>query len=641
MTNASVGPTAADLFRKWQVFLDGDPASATSLVDSAPPDVAGPLQRLIDNYIDSHSTDVNPTDADPTDGRPSEPEPLPVIPGYTVLHRLGRGGMGEVFLVRDALDRERALKVARRRQLSAAGRERFRSEARAMARLDHPNVVRVGHYDDHGGRPYFEMDLYPANLADRVGDYADPRAAVRLMAQVAAGVGHLHARGFVHRDLKPSNILLAGDGRPVVGDFGLIKGPTDTDAGAADSGARGSAETDETGARGSHTVAGMVLGTRRYMAPDQAAGLNHQASPAWDVWALGVMLHELLTGQPPRSSSAPERLLNSTAPDNPPATQVKHDLDPRLGRIIDTCLARDPANRYPNGAAVAADLKEWLHRGRRMWTRIVGACLVVLLVAGTITAAMNLQRKGPPDPRELALAEIQQQLRDGKTVELIGATGLPRWFEVAASGGSKPFVSDVNGTMRVNDDEVTLIDLPPTGLERYRFEVQVRQLGNARAGKFGAYAGRHRRASTTSEAADCVAVLWFNELGGVRDHPDGPPRLWESGLQYVKQVPGSGAVIGGLQLEQGANEGNGDPTEDGWHTVAVEVRPNQMAWSFDGKPARPVAFPLAPADEAFFTASAKLVPDAHTDFSPRGGYGLFVQQGAAGFRNARVIPLDR
>lgn len=642
MTNASVGPASAEIFRKWQAFLDVDPASATSLVASAQAEVALPLQRLIDEYFSSRSTDVDrPGAAVP------EAEAPPDIPGYAILERLGRGGMGEVFRVRDALDREWALKVARRRQLSVAGRERFWTEARAMAELDHPNVVKVIDYKDIDGRPYFTMSLYPANLSERMGDYTDPRAAIRLMAQVADGVGHLHSRGFIHRDLKPSNILLTEDGRPLVSDFGIIKGPTDSAARSPDSGAHGSAETNETGAGRSQTVAGMILGTRRYMAPDQAAGLNHLAGPAWDVWALGVMLHELLTGLPPRSSAEPERLLNPVEPDNPPPTRVKPELDPRLGRIIEKCLARDPADRYPSGAAVAADLKGWLNRRRRMWTWIVGACLLVLLVAGTITAA-TIRPPRPADPpvptdeRARILADIQKQLKDGKTVELIGETGMPRWYDVITSDGSMPFVSGFDGTMRVNDDNgITLIDLPPTGLERYRFEMQIKEANRNFVSQFGMYAARHHLPSTTSANTNCFVALWFNETSQYRDHPVGPPRMWSVG---ARSLPQRGVIpyhSGSCQFEQGPNLAQIVAPNDGWHTLSVDVRPDQMTLSFDGEAAQPVTLPLPPTIEDGFVRAARLLSDARPAFSPTGGYGLFVSHGGAAFRNARVSPLGR
>jgi serine/threonine-protein kinase len=641
MTDASVGPTVAEVFRKWQVFFESDPASATSLVDSAAPDIAVPLQRLIDDYFSSRSTA-----ADRPDGAPPEEESPPDIPGYTILERLGRGGMGEVFRVRDALDREHALKMARRGQLSTTGRERFRAEAHAMTKLDHPNVVRVGHFGDVGGRPYFEMHLYPANLSDRVADYTDPRAAVRLVAQVADGVGHLHARGFIHRDLKPSNILLTAEGRPVVSDFGLIKGPTDSEVHAADSGAHGSAETNETGAGRSRTVAGMILGTRRYMAPDQAAGLNHLAGPSWDVWALGVMLHELLTGQPPRSSAAPDRLLNPIEPDNPPPTRIQPDLDPRLSRIIEKCLARDPADRYPNGSAVAADLKGWLNRRRRMWTRVAATSFLALVVVVTITAAMNrpLRPADPPAPtdeRERILADIQKQLRDGKTVELIGEAGMPRWYELVISGGSQPFVSDFDGTMRASEDQISLIDLPPTGLERYRFVVQIQQWSNNPAAEYGIYAGRHRLPLTTAADADCFVALWFNKNSKYRDHPVGPPRMWEVGALSLPQTTAKPYHAGSYQFEQGPNLAQIGAPKDGWHTLAVEVRRDQMTWSFDGEAAQPVSLPLPSTIENRFVSNAKFLADTRPKFSPAGGYGLFVQHGTAAFRNALVSPLDK
>ena len=132
--------------------------------------------------------------------------------------------MGEVWRVRDQLDREFALKLARRKQLSPTGRQRFLAEARAMARLNHPHLAKIHDYKDNEGRPYFTMGLYPATLMDRWAEYCTgPKAAVRLMLAVADGVGHLHSLGYIHRDLKPSNVLIDAAGRPVVSDLGLVK----------------------------------------------------------------------------------------------------------------------------------------------------------------------------------------------------------------------------------------------------------------------------------------------------------------------------------------------------------------------------------------------------------------------------------
>ncbi len=239
-------------------------------------------------------------------------EPAPMLTDFTLLGFLGKGGMGQVYHVRDALDREFALKVMKSGQLSEAGKARFWDEARAMAKLDHPHVARIHHYGLlNDEQPYFTMPVYPASLHDRLAEYqADPKKAIRLMAAVAEGVGHLHARGYIHRDLKPLNILIDEKGQPAVSDFGLVKDVSDSTPGDPLPGGEGSAETKPSGAKRSRTMVGAAVGTRAYMSPEQAAGLTHLANPKWDVWALGVILHQLLTGQLPKSSEAPERLLD-------------------------------------------------------------------------------------------------------------------------------------------------------------------------------------------------------------------------------------------------------------------------------------------------------------------------------------------
>ena len=190
-----------ELFQRWKQILDGGTLETATFIAANDAALADPLQRLINAYLCERAAGVDDTlTAFAGDSR--EIETAPDVPGLTVLAPLGRGGMGVVFKVRDPLDREFALKLVRRESLSQSARERFLDEARAMARLNHPNLVRIHHYGLHGDRPYFLMPVYPSSLKDRFEEFqADPAAAIRLMAGVAAGVGHLHANGMIHRDL--------------------------------------------------------------------------------------------------------------------------------------------------------------------------------------------------------------------------------------------------------------------------------------------------------------------------------------------------------------------------------------------------------------------------------------------------------
>ena len=265
-------------------------------------------------------------------------------PGYEVLGELGRGGMGVVYRARHvALDRPVALKVV----LGAthAGPDqltRFRAEATAAARLGHPNIVQVYEVGEHAGQPYFSLELVDGGtLADRLrGEPQPARLAAELVRTLARAVEHAHSRGIVHRDLKPGNVLLA-DGVPKVTDFGLAKQSTGD----------------------SHlTQTGQVLGTPSYMAPEQAAGRGHEVGPAADVYALGAILYECLTGRPPfRAAAVMDTVL-----------QVLHDepvppsrLQPKLPRDLETvclkCLAKKPEHRYASAVALADDLDRFLN----------------------------------------------------------------------------------------------------------------------------------------------------------------------------------------------------------------------------------------------------------------------------------------
>ena len=276
--------------------------------------------------------------------------------GYEVIAELGRGGMGVVFRARQvALDRLVAVKVIKGAGgPSKAELMRFRGEAEAVARMDHPNIVPIYEVGRSRGHDYFSMKLIDGRSLDRkLGDYAqNPRAAARLVEIAADAVHHAHARGILHRDLKPANILVDEAGQPHVTDFGLAH------------------RLDGTG---DLTRSGVLVGTPAYMSPEQAAGLKGTLTTASDVYGLGAVLYALLTGRAPLAGSSLHEtldLVRSTAPE-PPSRR-----NPRVARDLEViclkCLEKDPDRRYPDARGLAEDLGRWLS-GRPITARPVGA----------------------------------------------------------------------------------------------------------------------------------------------------------------------------------------------------------------------------------------------------------------------------
>jgi WD40 repeat protein/predicted Ser/Thr protein kinase len=279
----------------------------------------------------------------------------PALPGYEVIHELGRGGMGVVYLAwQTGLGRLVALKMIRAGESSRPqDLARFRGEAEAVARLEHPNLVRIYEVGEHDGRPYFSMEYVDGGrLADSLrGTPWAPRRAAELAETLARAVHAAHERGVVHRDLTPSNVLLTADGQPKVVDFGLAK----LVVGGA-----------------GHTASGDVLGTPSYIAPEQAGGRSREVGPAADVYALGAILYELLTGRPPFQAETPLDTLLQAVRDEPVAPRR---LRPNVPRDLETvclkCLDKEPARRYPGAAALADDLRRYLD-GEPVRARPVG-----------------------------------------------------------------------------------------------------------------------------------------------------------------------------------------------------------------------------------------------------------------------------
>ncbi len=266
------------------------------------------------------------------------------FPGYEVLGQLGRGGMGLVYQARQTtLDRIVAIKVVQEDRADPKTLSRFMAEARAVAAIKHPNVLEVYHYGEHAGCPYMVLEYCSkGTLAARLKTDGSlpPDAAASLLEKIALGVAAAHAQGIVHRDLKPGNILFDETGEPKVADFGLAK--LAVGAGV--------------------TIAGDVMGTPAYMAPEQAGGASNTAGPPCDVWALGVLFYECLTGTRPFDGhSTPEVLASVQSQEPTPLHQLAPTIPWDLAFICLKCLRKEPNERYATAAELAQELRRFLN----------------------------------------------------------------------------------------------------------------------------------------------------------------------------------------------------------------------------------------------------------------------------------------
>src|SRR5262249_8894654 len=263
---------------------------------------------------------------------------------YELLEEVGRGGQGVVFRARQkSLNRVVALKVIRLGQwASKAHFKRFRLEAEAAARLEHPGIVPIHEVGERDGACYFSMKFVEGGQLDAIAkrEPMSIRRAAELIAKIARTIHYAHEHGILHRDIKPGNILLDTKGEPHLTDFGL-------------------ARLVESESSITHTLD--VLGTPSYMAPEQAIGNNDAVGTVTDVYGLGAVLYQLLTGQPPFAGGATYetiKLLLDTEPRHPRLLNAKIDRD--LSTICLKCLEKDPARRYSSALALAEDLEHWL-----------------------------------------------------------------------------------------------------------------------------------------------------------------------------------------------------------------------------------------------------------------------------------------
>jgi serine/threonine-protein kinase len=354
---------------------------------------------------------------------------LPALPGYDILEVLGEGGMGIVYKARQrALNRIVALKrIKGSGQVSPQELQRFRTEAEAVAQLQHPNIVQIHEVGECAGLPFFTLEYCAGgSLARKLdGKPLPPRDAAVLVETLAQALDAAHRKQIIHRDLKPHNVLLTEDGTPKIGDFGLAK-RLDTGSDA--------------------TRSGLIVGTPSYMAPEQAKGDRAAIGPRADVYALGAILYETLTGRPPFLAATPLATILLVREEDPVPPRRLQPKTPRdLETICLKCLRKDPGGRYESAQAVADDLRRF-RNGEVIRARPAGAverlwracrrnprvailsgfslALLLLMAIGSTVAALRIAQEQQRTAAEKQTAEQQRDRADKKAKEAQAAQAL-------------------------------------------------------------------------------------------------------------------------------------------------------------------------------------------------------------------------
>jgi serine/threonine-protein kinase len=623
------------LLRRWQdLQQQGQPTPPEQLCADYPdllprlkqqiaalPSTAGPGQA------DSDQVSVDTTRPEARAGATPADFLLPTpqtFAGYAIVGMLGQGGMGVVYQARHpTLGIDVALKTMRFDAADTGLAERFVREAQAVVRLNHPHIVRLFEAGCEQGVHFYTMALVGGGTLHRRRKefQGDARRVVALVEKVARGVGHAHEKGIVHRDLKPSNILLDDQGEPLVSDFGLAKFvERDSDL----------------------TASGVVLGTAAYMAPEQASGDNSRVCPASDVWALGVMLYELLTGAKPFTTApSTQAAADSSAAEPARPSSLNRRLDRALETVILKCLEKDPARRFRSATELADDLGRWL-RGERILSRPVpwhvraGRALRrrPLVTAAVVLAAVGLAAwfawQWYADP-ERPLREAQRRFQGGRPVTLVDDSGRVPWQRWVVGGADAQLVPGKGDACFVGCASFALLELfPPPAVNAYRFEAQVRQDDVFEGGTVGLYfchsevpegSGKHYFAALDFAERGVLKGQGNFHLFGHWDPQVGRP--WNPRTTVGKTVP----------LK---------PGQSPWRHLVVEVRPANVRLFVDEMLHGEYTFKhLQTYQMDLLPISAPGTgPLPGPEFGPQQGLGLFVLRGQASFRSVTLSPLQ-
>jgi serine/threonine-protein kinase len=577
--------------------------------------------------------------------------PAPELPGYDILGRLGAGGMGVVYKARQhSLNRVVALKLIRPDVVAGLReRARFRREAEAAARLRHPHVVQVHEIGEHAGQPFAVLELVEGHtLAKEVA--AGPlsmREAAVLVEKVARAVQHAHDNGILHRDLKPGNVLVAADGTPKVADFGLARW---------------------LGSPSDRTASGEVLGTPKYMAPEQAAGQLEQLSPATDVYALGTILYELLTGQPAFHGRTPLETLERVRTQEPTAPRrLRRELPRDLEAICLKCLEKSPSARYASAAALADDLKRWLSGEPtvarplswplRVWRKarrhgVLSSAAALSIVAGAAGTIITLNN----DP-DRSIRLIEDQLARGQEVNLFPDVEGPRWFRMRAGQGTSQTARNGDGSLSISTWNLALCELVRDPRQSsFEFSLDVQIVNSEQNGHAGIYVAHEATAWGTSVLHGFMH-LRFNNLRDVNDinfalppEQRSPPlegnpvtmerRFYADGDSYPLCDTEIASVSSPLCKPVRGKERP-------WHRVSIEVTPGGVRAWWDNQVVG--HFSVAYLESRTVAKQKELTAlfseqiggvHSHSTFNYRGGLGLALFRSSANFRAGVLKPIS-
>jgi serine/threonine protein kinase len=591
---------------------------------------------------------AEPAAAEPPSASPPGVE-LPHLPGYRLLGVLGGGGMGTVFkALHPATNRIVALKLINAGWADNSDfRVRFEREVKALAKLDHPHIVPIFDAGNWQGLPYLTMKFVPGKTLFHHMERLrrDPRAAARILARVARAVDFLHAKGIIHRDLKPLNILLAEGDTPLVADFGLVR-LADDDAGL--------------------TLTLVPLGTRQYMSPEQTRGGKENYTTGCDIWALGIILYELLAGRRPFGHEDTTELYRSIRHDPLPPVPPEANAPVSLEAVARKCLSKAPADRYATAGDVAADLERWLAgeeiplpppetlavsepaphhtqtpsaepprpvgaRFQRSKWAVVG---VMCLILGSSGATPAVPRDEPATPKSVA-----DRLRGGGTVWIVGSKGLPVMPHEMPGGRVGHTALDPDGHFAVGTADVALVEfLSGRGLPPFVLDGEVALVtGNARS-RFGFYLGRQ----SSGPGANASQCLYGVTVNGPPDRPwpnqfppgeakaealyltPTMPYLHQSTIEQVLEFDPPPIVLGAAPV---------------WRPLNLRVTSEGFAFTAEG---RKLPFATNAKAAKYMNGFRGNRPDAPPPANPaNGGIGLFVSEGKALFRNVRLSPIDK